>query len=842
MILLCKDNKEKSVTFSLKFSYISARTIQLSMFKSMNSKESGMRLKHKILLSNALVFSAIVIIFVFLTFFYEATIISTNLNNKNKLKAKLIAKEIDEWLIEKKTVIEQSINTLTYMDITDYEECTSFLVNLNKHNPETDYALFFETGVFANGQDWRRPNSYNPRKRPWYIEAKSTKETIITNPYHSISSRPDATAFSVIKQFTAKNGIEGMLLGEIKIDELLTLIEKFKDEDGSYTFLIGQDYRILSHPNEKYQLGLDNFIELHNIEGGKEFMEHIAKLKFNGSYNKFLPAVKDYDGIKRFFYFAQSKAAGWTVGFTIPASNFYNTINGLKFRAILFACIFIIFVSILSIIIAKRLATPIETITNRLERAAKNNELIKFDFLNKQNYELARITKSFNTVVRNAKSSLSKEENFTLNSLTLTQKLENIITNMDADEEVYLLYLDIDKFKTINQLWGYYAGNALIQHVYSVILNHIKSLNKPEDSFMHVIGDEFSIFYFGNEEEVCNFTQALIDKINHEHFTWNEKKLTISISAGIVNIPKIPHSYQGIISNAYDACSMAFRKGGGCYELLLSTEVTGFSRGNISFWLNTIQKALKEDNFILYAQAIMPLNDLFHRPKYEILIRLKTNDDHIIMPDVFIPIAERYNLIYEIDKWVIRKSFAFFAEATRKGYLDKDVIFSINISADSFFSNDLVEFIAENRKRLNVPAHNFCFEITESCAVRNLEATSKFVSELRKQGFSFSLDDFGKGFSSFPYLKTLPIDYVKIDGTFIKSIDKDYVDFSMVKSMRDMCYHLGLYTIGEYAENEQIVSILKDIGIDYGQGYAFQKPIPIEEAIKLQNDRNGYKF
>ena len=176
MILLCKDNKEKSVTFSLKFSYISARTIQLSMFKSMNSKESGMRLKHKILLSNALVFSAIVIIFVFLTFFYEATIISTNLNNKNKLKAKLIAKEIDEWLIEKKTVIEQSINTLTYMDITDYEECTSFLVNLNKHNPETDYALFFETDVFANGQDWRRPNSYNPRKRPWYIEAKSTKE------------------------------------------------------------------------------------------------------------------------------------------------------------------------------------------------------------------------------------------------------------------------------------------------------------------------------------------------------------------------------------------------------------------------------------------------------------------------------------------------------------------------------------------------------------------------------------------------------------------------------------------------------------------------------------------
>ena len=123
-----------------------------------------------------------------------------------------------------------------------------------------------------------------------------------------------------------------------------------------------------------------------------------------------------------------------------------------------------------------------------------------------------------------------------------------------------------------------------------------------------------------------------------------------------------------------------------------------------------------------------------------------------------------------------------------------------------------------------------------------MEATSTFVTELRKQGFSFSLDDFGKGFSSFPYLKTLPIDYVKIDGSFIKSIDKDYIDFSMVKTMRDMCYHLGLYTIGEYAETDKIVSILKDIGVDYGQGYAFQKPIPIAEAIKLQNDRNGYRF
>ncbi|UTY32147.1 EAL domain-containing protein [Treponema putidum] len=798
-----------------------------------------MRLKQKIILLNALVFSALIVIAVFLNFFYSANFFSTNLNDKNKLKVKLIAKEIDEWLVKKTAVIEQVIDTFVHMDITDYENCTDFLVNLNMLDPGIDYAVFYENGTFANGQHWVPPASYEPRERPWYLEAKNEKNLIITNPYHSISSREDSIVVSIMKQFITKSGSEGLFFGEIRIDELLPLIERVKYKENGYAFLIGKKNRILSHPNEKYQFGLDNFTELYNIEGGEIFIEHIAKLKLDENYNEFLPAIKDYDGIERFFYFAQSEISGWTIGFTVPASDFYSPINGLKFRSILFACTFIIFVSILSLVIAKKIASPLETITNRLEKAAKNTELIKFDFLGKQYREIARIAMSFNSVVKNAKSRLNKDINFNLNSLTMAQRIDKIILEMDDSEEVWFLYLDIDKFKTINQLWGYYAGNALIKHISSLILDYIKSEGMPEDSVMHVIGDEFTLFYYGNEEQVCNFAQDLINKINNEHFVWNEEILTISISVGIAAINKIPHSSQDVISNAYDACSVAFRRGGNRYEIVSFSGGSGFSRGNISFWLNTIQKALKEDKFVLYAQAIMPLNNIFNNTKYEILIRLKIDDDHVIMPDVFIPIAERYNLIYEIDKWVIRHSFAFFADAIKKGFLEDNVVLSINISADSFFSNDLIEFIARTRRDFNVPAHNFCFEITESCAVRNLEATSQFVAELRKLGFAFSLDDFGKGFSSFPYLKTLPIDYVKIDGSFIKSIDKDYVDFSMVKTMQDMCHHLGLYTIGEYAENEKIVSILKDIGVDYGQGYAFQKPVPIEEAIKFQNNRNG---
>ena len=798
-----------------------------------------MRLKQKIILSNAIVFNALIIIAVLINFFYAANIFSINLDGKNRLRADLIAMEIDEWLIQKTTVIEKSIETLTYMDLTDYESCTSFLVNLNQTDPETDYAVFYENGVFANGQNWKPSPSYNPRERPWYREAKKTTETIITEPYISISSRPDSIVFSVLKQFTTKNGIKGVFLGEIKINELLSLIQKLKSNEGSYSFLIDADCCILSHPNEQYILSLNKTTKLFQIEGGSLFTDYLNKLNLDREYHASLPAIKDYDGQKRFFYFAQSKLSNWTVGFAIPASDLYGPINGLKIRGILFVLILTVFVNLLSFIIARRVANPIEKITSRLEKAAKNNELIKFDFLDKQNHELSRIAKSFNAVIKNSKTPSNKDISFSKNTATLTQKVEKIILEMNENDKIYLLYLDIDKFKMINQLWGYYAGNALIEHVHFIVLNYIKSINMPEDSFIHVMGDEFAIFYMGSEEQVRNFAQEIINKIANGPFIWSEKKLTVCISVGIVNIPKGTQSSQDILSSAYDACALAFKNGGNCYQLLPFSSVSGFSRGNISFWLNTIQKALKENRFVLYAQAIMPLNDLLSHTKYEILVRLKSDDDHIIEPDVFIPIAERYNLIYEIDKWVIKNAFAFFADAVKKGIIDDTVIFSINISADSFFSNDLIEFITENRKAFNIQPHNFCFEITESCAVRNLEANSKLVTELRKQGFSFALDDFGKGFSYFPYLKTLPIDYVKIDGSFIKSIDKDYVDFSMVKAMRDMCHHLGLYTIGEYAENEKIVSILKDIGIDYGQGYAFQKPVPIAEAIKLQNNRNG---
>jgi len=790
-----------------------------------------MRIKKRLIVSNIIAFTIIVVITTSIDYIYTASIFTKSMNKKNQVNADLIASKVDEWLQNQITRVEQVIDVIKYLNIEDYNSVTPLLVNLNKQNPQNDFAVFFETGVFANGQDWQPPPEYNPRERPWYLQSKESEAVIVTAPYLSNSGESDSIAFAIVKRFTTKAGLKGVAFTEIRVAALLSLIEQFQGGSGAYAFLIDKQYRILSHPHSTYRMKNTGYTALREINGGEEFFKEISSRSFSPSDDIVPISIYDYDNTFRFFFFAKSKISNWIIAFALPAEDLYRLFTSMRIRTALICFILIIVVGVASVIIAIKLASPIEEMTTTLESAAKTNNLISLESFGKSDYELTKIAKSFNTVIRkNSQDLMSPGKiNVSGNMSGITRKLREIMMILKPVESAYILYLDIDKFKTINKIWGYYAGNELIEHVFNIILNFMKEKQLPEKDFMHIAGDEFVIFYKGKKKETCAFASDIIDRVSKTRFVWNDKNITICISVGIVPINIKVQNEQDILVSACEACSLAFKSGGNCYKLLSNVDSMIFTTRNISFWLNTIQKALKDNRILLYKQAIVPLNDIVPAPKYEILVRLQTEDGQVIMPDTFVPIAEQYNMIYEIDRWVIKTSFKCFAEMKKNNVPDSKAIFSINISADSFFSNDLIDFISKTRAEYDVPAHNFCFELTESCAVRNLDATSRFITELRKQGFSFALDDFGKGFSSFPYLKTLPIDYVKIDGSFIKSIDKDYIDFSMVKTMRDMCYHLGLYTIGEYAEDEQIVAILKDIGIDYGQGYAFGKPIPIAD-------------
>ncbi|NLK59688.1 MAG: EAL domain-containing protein, partial [Treponema sp.] len=249
----------------------------------------------------------------------------------------------------------------------------------------------------------------------------------------------------------------------------------------------------------------------------------------------------------------------------------------------------------------------------------------------------------------------------------------------------------------------------------------------------------------------------------------------------------------------------------------------------ISEWITRIHSALQEDGFVLYYQPIEPLLGGKERSKLEILLRMKDGDNPVIQPGEFIPIAERYNIISSIDRWVIDKAFSTYARLAKKHHPLAESVFSINLSGGTLVDENIVSFILNKATEYAIPPGMFCIELTESSAILNLASASSLITGLKEKGFSFALDDFGSGFSSFSYLKNLPVDFVKIDGSFIRNMDRDPVDYTMVQAVSSMSRILGLKTIGEFAENDTIIRMLGEIGVDYAQGYGIARPKPFED-------------
>jgi len=248
-------------------------------------------------------------------------------------------------------------------------------------------------------------------------------------------------------------------------------------------------------------------------------------------------------------------------------------------------------------------------------------------------------------------------------------------------------------------------------------------------------------------------------------------------------------------------------------------------------WATMIPKALAECQFLLYAQLIKPLNITSSlQPHYEILIRLKNDNGDIIPPGAFIPAAERYGLMHSLDVWVITSAFKQLSEHN-KLMPDNPIHIAINLSGHSIGNEHLLDYIPDILQRYNIEASTITFEVTETCAISNLTAAIKFIKQLKFLGCKFALDDFGSGLSSFAYLKNLPVDYLKIDGAFVKDILDDPIDAAMVQSINQIGHVMNIKTIAEFVENEQIEKHLARINIDYAQGFGIEKPRPFSEIL-----------
>jgi len=388
-----------------------------------------------------------------------------------------------------------------------------------------------------------------------------------------------------------------------------------------------------------------------------------------------------------------------------------------------------------------------------------------------------------------------------------------------------LIQLDVDRFKIVNDTCGTMAGDELLRQV----ATYIQTLTQRNDIAARLGGDEFAIILkdcvLENAQQVA---QRLQEAVQNHKFIWQNNLFPITLSIGLVPLSSEDTDIHMVLAAADDACYIAKEEGGNRIRIFQRNEEKYILRRGQMEWVSKINNALEDNRFRLWYQLIEPLRALpgIH-PKLEILIRMEQDDGSIISPGAFIPSAERYGLISAIDRWVFENSIKAWVQLKSQNHELINRIFSINLSGATLLDETFIDYAINITSQYGVSPGSFCLDITETSAIQNLSYATRFIEILKSHGFTFSLDDFGSGFSSFNYLKNLPVDYLKIDGSIVQNIDESLINFTMVESINSMGHVIGLKTVAEFARNPSVIERLHRIGVDYAQGYAIAEPKPL---------------
>jgi len=392
-------------------------------------------------------------------------------------------------------------------------------------------------------------------------------------------------------------------------------------------------------------------------------------------------------------------------------------------------------------------------------------------------------------------------------------------------------YISIDKIKNVTDSAGHTAGDALITKISEILREYVKS---SRDVVARVSNDDFAILYREKEPgPALELIKEIRKRIADYQFAWQGNKYQVSASIGILLVnKKTCTSASQILSDADIASRIAREKGGNRTFIFHPTDDDVVARKGDITWVRRIRNAITNNMFRLFSQPIHPLAvdkesiPFFH---YETLIRLFDENGKQVPPDEFLPSAEQQGMMMDIDKWVVSEALRNLKKITQKKPLP---VFSINLSWQSINEPQFLDFVLREIQSSGVNPHMICFEVTESVAMNNIDLAMKFIQSLKDLGCSFSLDDFGTGVSSYGYLRDLPVDYLKIDGIFVKDLETDPVSQEMVRSINQVGHVMGLEVIAEYVENDEIIRILNEIGVDYGQGYGISRPLPMEDVVR----------
>jgi len=415
---------------------------------------------------------------------------------------------------------------------------------------------------------------------------------------------------------------------------------------------------------------------------------------------------------------------------------------------------------------------------------------------------------------------------------------EALATAKAKDVQHALLYMDLDQFKVVNDTCGHVAGDELLKQLTSVIQQDMRDA----DTLSRLGGDEFGVLL-----EYCPLEQAqrvaenLCQTVKAFRFVWDVKTFEIGVSIGLVPITAESQDTSSLLAAADMACYAAKDMGRDQVQVFHESDISMAQRHGEMQWVNRIRRALEENRFRLYRQAIVPAQKTRQHIDYcEVLLRLVDEAGKVILPGAFLPAAERYGLMPAIDRWVVGTLFATCGDKLKKQWetvcqsADYDCIHTVNLSGMTLSDHAFLDFVRDQLQQWNVPPAMICFEITETAAIANLPHAMHFIRELKALGCRFALDDFGSGVSSFAYLKNLPVDFLKIDGGFVRDMVTDPIDSAMVEAINNIGHVMGIRTIAEFVENPAILEKLERMGVDFAQGFDIEEPAPLANcgAIK----------
>jgi diguanylate cyclase (GGDEF)-like protein/PAS domain S-box-containing protein len=427
-----------------------------------------------------------------------------------------------------------------------------------------------------------------------------------------------------------------------------------------------------------------------------------------------------------------------------------------------------------------------------------------------------------------------------INRQEFERRLNRVLETARHEQvESALCYLDLDQFKIVNDTCGHAAGDELLRQLSARLQQGLRE----RDTLARLGGDEFGLLLeHCPPDQAIRIANELRESVQNFRFPWDRHTFSVGASIGVVALTAATESTAAALSAADAACYLAKEKGRNRVQVYEADDSEMQTHRGQMQWVTRLTRALDANRFELWFQPITHLHpEGSERAHYEILLRLRDEDGRLVGPEAFLPAAERYSLMPLIDRWVLREAISSYAARYHGLPVERRPLYAVNLSGGSLRDPKLAPYIADLLASHHVAADALCIEITETVAVANLPRAAQFMRTLKELGCVFSLDDFGSGMSSFTYLRNLPVDYLKIDGSFIRSIADDNICRAMAEAINRVAHVMAIETVAEWAESDAVLALLKQLHIDHAQGYAIKNPRPLAELDSPEPHPEGQR-